>query len=204
MRWLSMIETEAATGVTRSNLRMWELRYGWPVPQRGANGFRRFSPSQVEEIRQVQALVRRGAKISQLVVDGRPLLPAPARRATLDRLAFMQQPDDRALAADQVALIEALRAERGGAVGLLVQADRCCRPLDLVRFFYRPARLAMDQWSAAGVNAGLVAAMRAVIAQRCSELRQRYGSRLLQLLDLDEALFLWVNEMARVHDEQLA
>ncbi len=49
------------TGLTPAVLRMWETRYGFPVPHRLPSGHRRFTESHVDQIAQV--LRRRGAGI---------------------------------------------------------------------------------------------------------------------------------------------
>jgi DICT domain-containing protein len=45
----------AATGVTIPSLRSWELRFGFPEPERLPSGHRRYSALQVQQIRQVLA-----------------------------------------------------------------------------------------------------------------------------------------------------
>jgi DICT domain-containing protein len=43
----------ARTGVAQATLRMWETRYGFPVPERLPSGHRRYPESQVDLVRQV-------------------------------------------------------------------------------------------------------------------------------------------------------
>ena len=50
---LTIREMAARTGVAQGTLRMWESRYGFPVPQRLPSGHRRYAESQVELVKQV-------------------------------------------------------------------------------------------------------------------------------------------------------
>ncbi len=50
---LSIREVTSRTGVEAATLRMWEQRYGFPIPQRLPSGHRRYSHVDVELIRQV-------------------------------------------------------------------------------------------------------------------------------------------------------
>jgi len=50
---LTIREMAARTGVAQATLRMWETRYGFPVPERLPSGHRRYPELQVEQVRQV-------------------------------------------------------------------------------------------------------------------------------------------------------
>ena len=50
---LTIREMAARTGVAQPTLRMWESRYGFPVPRRLPSGHRRYPESQVELVKQV-------------------------------------------------------------------------------------------------------------------------------------------------------
>ena len=73
---LNINEASKACGLSPSVLRIWELRYGWPNPRRRGNGYRAYSPNQVQDLIRIASLVRSGASISQLIVDGLPSWPA--------------------------------------------------------------------------------------------------------------------------------
>jgi DICT domain-containing protein len=62
MSHLSIGEVVARTGVNEGTLRMWERRYGFPVPERTARGHRRYDEEQVRRIREV--VTARGAGLS--------------------------------------------------------------------------------------------------------------------------------------------
>jgi DICT domain-containing protein len=50
---LTIREMARQTGVPEGTLRMWESRYGFPVPERLPSGHRRFSEADVERVKQV-------------------------------------------------------------------------------------------------------------------------------------------------------
>lgn len=83
-----MQSTAALSGLSPGVIRMWEARYGWPHPRRLPNGYRVYTPAQVEELRRVCQVVRAGTPIRQLIdADGNLALPRdPARRPTRPRL----------------------------------------------------------------------------------------------------------------------
>jgi DICT domain-containing protein len=51
---LTIRDIARRTGVPEGTLRMWETRYGFPVPQRLPSGHRRYALDDVERVRQVQ------------------------------------------------------------------------------------------------------------------------------------------------------
>jgi MerR HTH family regulatory protein len=57
---LGISEVAAQTGVAAGTIRMWEQRYGFPQPRRTPSGYRLYGPDDVEALRRVQALRRRG------------------------------------------------------------------------------------------------------------------------------------------------
>ncbi len=50
---LTIREVARQTGVPEGTLRMWETRYGFPVPERLPSGHRRYSDDDVASVRQV-------------------------------------------------------------------------------------------------------------------------------------------------------
>ncbi|MEN0015523.1 MAG: DICT sensory domain-containing protein [Solirubrobacteraceae bacterium] len=55
------------TGVAAATIRMWEQRYGFPTPTRTPAGYRLYTQSDIEAIRTVLALRRRGLSITAAV-----------------------------------------------------------------------------------------------------------------------------------------
>ena len=80
---------ESATGVSRDVLRMWERRYGFPLPKRDPLGDRRYTLEQVETLRLIKRLMDYGHRAGAVV--GRP------RRQLLEMLkASTSAPSPRA------------------------------------------------------------------------------------------------------------
>ena len=84
---LSIGEVAKRTGVAEGTLRMWESRYGFPMPQRTESGRRRYSERDVELVRRVVA--DRAAGISLAVAVQRTVrdvaIPARSLYAALRR-----------------------------------------------------------------------------------------------------------------------
>ena len=58
---------ERDTGLSKDVLRMWERRYGFPVPARDVNGERVYPPAQVERLRLIKRLMDQGYRPGRLV-----------------------------------------------------------------------------------------------------------------------------------------
>jgi|GEM_PF-6456391 DNA-binding transcriptional MerR regulator len=74
---LSIAETAEIIGISAAALRQWEARFGWPQPEREANGYRTFSPQLVNDLKRVVAIVKRGGYIGDAIAQVRyPSQPA--------------------------------------------------------------------------------------------------------------------------------
>jgi DICT domain-containing protein/predicted DNA-binding transcriptional regulator AlpA len=60
---LKIKDVAERTGVAAATIRMWEQRYGFPNPQRTPSGYRLYTDGDIESIRSVLALRRRGLSI---------------------------------------------------------------------------------------------------------------------------------------------
>lgn len=60
---LKIKDVAERTGVAAATIRMWEQRYGFPNPSRTPSGYRLYTESDIEAIRTVMALRRRGLSI---------------------------------------------------------------------------------------------------------------------------------------------
>ncbi|QEC47669.1 MerR family transcriptional regulator [Baekduia soli] len=60
---LAIKDVAERTGIAAGTIRMWEQRYGFPVPGRTAAGYRRYTESDVELLRKVLALRHRGLSV---------------------------------------------------------------------------------------------------------------------------------------------
>ena len=58
---------ERDTGLSKDVLRMWERRYGFPVPDRDGNGERSYPPEQVERLRLIKRLMDAGHRPGKLI-----------------------------------------------------------------------------------------------------------------------------------------
>ncbi len=76
-------------GISASVLRVWQDRYGWPVPVRRPNGYRYYHAALVDEIVRVATLTRQGVAISDILRGGLPCHVEPtgtALQAEMHRL----------------------------------------------------------------------------------------------------------------------
>jgi MerR family transcriptional regulator, light-induced transcriptional regulator len=74
---------ERDTGLSKDVLRMWERRYGFPVPDRDGNGERSYPAEQVERLRLIKRLMDAGHRPGKLIATPAQDLAALApRRAT--------------------------------------------------------------------------------------------------------------------------
>ena len=73
---------ERETGLSKDVLRMWERRYGFPVPERDANGERLYPATQVERLRLIKRLMDQGHRPGKLIAadDEELALLAPRHR----------------------------------------------------------------------------------------------------------------------------
>jgi DICT domain-containing protein len=60
---LAIKDVAERTGIAAGTIRMWEQRYGFPVPGRNASGYRRYTEDDVEALRKVLALRHRGLSV---------------------------------------------------------------------------------------------------------------------------------------------
>lgn len=73
---------ERDTGLSKDVLRVWERRYGFPVPERDANGERSYPAEQVERLRLIKRLMDLGHRPGKLLaMPADDLLGLPPRRS---------------------------------------------------------------------------------------------------------------------------
>jgi MerR family transcriptional regulator, light-induced transcriptional regulator len=77
----SIAEAEHETGLPRATIRMWERRYGFPAPLRDMRGERAYPTVQVEQLRQMRALIEQGWRPAALLAQGPEGISALAGRA---------------------------------------------------------------------------------------------------------------------------
>lgn len=66
---LSISAVERDTGIGKDTLRVWERRYGFPTPNRDANGERTYPMVQVEKLRAIKRLMDQGHRPGRIVAQ---------------------------------------------------------------------------------------------------------------------------------------
>ena len=78
---MNQAEIEQATGLSREVLRKWELRYQFPLPERGARGQRLYQAKDLPKLRLIKQLMAQGLRPGKLVpltaFSAAPTLPQP-------------------------------------------------------------------------------------------------------------------------------
>lgn len=101
---------ERDTGLSKDVLRMWERRYGFPTPERDANGDRAYPADQVERLRLIKRLMNMGHRPGKLIATPYEELAALAPRRMAAGPAV---PDERRPELDE--LIDLVRRHESGA-----------------------------------------------------------------------------------------
>ena len=68
---LAIRDVADRTGLAAGTIRMWEQRYGFPVPRRTASGYRRYAPDDVETLKRVQAYRQTGLSVTAAIERAR-------------------------------------------------------------------------------------------------------------------------------------
>ena len=71
MSGLSIKDVAASTGIAAGTIRMWEQRYGFPVPARSGAGYRLYAVDDVEALRRVLAFRGRGLSVPAAIERAR-------------------------------------------------------------------------------------------------------------------------------------
>jgi len=78
----SIAAVERDTGLSKDVLRVWERRYGFPVPERDANGERLYPGEQVDRLRLIKRLMDQGHRPGRLLaMPGEELAALAPRRS---------------------------------------------------------------------------------------------------------------------------
>lgn len=85
---------ERDTGLSKDVLRMWERRYGFPVPDRDSNGERSYPAEQVERLRLIKRLMDMGHRPGKLIATPADELTALAPRRSPPRSADSKAGDN--------------------------------------------------------------------------------------------------------------
>lgn len=94
---MGIAAVERDTGIGKETLRVWERRYGFPMPQRDAAGERVYPPEQVQRLRLVKRLLDGGHRPGRVVaapLDALQALLQPAPVAAMTQPAEQLDGDD--------------------------------------------------------------------------------------------------------------
>ena len=130
---LSIAAVERDTGLSKDTLRVWERRYGFPVPDRDANGERLYPSAQVETLRLIRRLLDQGkrpakiigASLEELLVmteDEAAARPGPTADTTLLQFVRLQRSTELAAALRQSLLKQGLQRFVAATVAPLSEA----------------------------------------------------------------------------------
>jgi DICT domain-containing protein len=75
---LTTAQLSERTGLSAGTLRMWESRHGFPTPTRLPGGHRRYSPGDIDQVREVLRLREHGLSLSAAIERARRPHQAPA------------------------------------------------------------------------------------------------------------------------------
>lgn len=136
--------TSRLTGISAHTLRMWERRYGFPVPERTAGGTRRYSGEDVACLKLIARALDAGYRPHEVVGKPRPAL----EKILAEQVVASAPPRGSAPSVERVIElvaqneVEALRAEVRGAVAVL-------GPKRFLTDFAHPVAVAVGEgWSA--------------------------------------------------------
>jgi methanogenic corrinoid protein MtbC1 len=102
---ISVVERE--TGIGKDTLRVWERRYGFPVPVRDQNEERLYPGGQVDQLRLIKRLLDIGMRPSKVVGLSIPELSALLTEPSKDEPIY---------SAELLQFVELIKAHQGGAL----------------------------------------------------------------------------------------
>src|SRR4051794_27296968 len=126
----SIAAVSKLTGVSCHALRVWERRYGFPIPERSASGHRRYAQEQVGVLRVLAKLTRGGRPIGELIGEYQ------AGRLDL-RVAIGAKVEEKPPSAQLVDLL--FSGETFEADALLDRLSQRLTPVELVERAIEPA-----------------------------------------------------------------
>lgn len=104
---------ERDTGIGRDTLRVWERRYGFPVPERNAKGERVYSEAQLRRLQRVRRLLSQGLRPGKIL---------PLDESALDEIeAGLQLAGDETVNESVSAIIEMVRSSNAEQVEALLR-----------------------------------------------------------------------------------
>ena len=101
---LPIAAVERDTGLAKDTLRVWERRYGFPEPSRGANGERVYPLVQVDKLRLLRRLIDQGLRPAKIIP-----LDLQALTALLDKIGKPRDGGDPERSAQFTAILKFVR-----------------------------------------------------------------------------------------------
>jgi DICT domain-containing protein len=138
MSELAIKDVAERTGIAAGTIRMWEQRYGFPVPTRTASGYRRYGDGDVEALRRVASYRRLGlsipAAIERVRADEGAEVVQPSIYAAVSTIDEMARPQllrkPTLLALSRAIEHEALACAASPVVFAAFQQERHYRPVE--------------------------------------------------------------------------
>ncbi len=116
-----------ATGLSPDILRVWQKRYGFPIPQRKPSGHRLYSPTDVRHLRRIAEAITRGHRPAQVVA-----LPEAKLEALLQEDDVLPH-EDRSRIDPVAALLEHVKGHRRAELTAQLLAESATMgPLDFL------------------------------------------------------------------------
>jgi methanogenic corrinoid protein MtbC1 len=160
----SIAAVSKLTGISCHAIRVWERRYGFPIPERTASGHRRYRAEQVEQLRRVAEEVALGRPIGEVMDDlrGGRLGPLPSSEHAEAPPIWETLLDDLA----RGAMAEAERAYRRLVGGL--------RPIEQIARVLEPALVETgERWFRGDLEVGQERVASGFLRRKTSELLDR-------------------------------
>ena len=131
-----------ATGLSPDTLRVWQKRYGFPVPRRKPSGHRLYSSTDVRRLRRISEALARGHRPGQVV----PLAEPRLESLLTDRGCRGRQP---AAAGGSKSLMDLVRGHKGQELTSALLADAAgLGPLEFLRLRVVPMTTEVGEaWS---------------------------------------------------------
>ncbi len=132
-----------ATGFSPDTLRVWQRRYGFPVPQRKPSGHRLYSTADVRRLRRISEALARGHRPGQVVP-----LAEPRLQSLLTEAGAPTRPGPRPVAPTSGLMTLVRRHDAAGLTAALLADAATLGPIDFLRLVAAPmVQDVGDAWS---------------------------------------------------------
>jgi MerR family transcriptional regulator, light-induced transcriptional regulator len=115
---LAIKDVAERTGIAAGTIRMWEQRYGFPVPERTPSGYRRYTEADVDTLRKVLALRHRGLSVPAAISRAQDSGGGPSDHPSIYAAVAAQDPTARPRVLRKASLVALSRAIEHEALAL--------------------------------------------------------------------------------------